>query len=60
MPVPKKKTSKTRTRTRRTHWKAKAPQIGICPQCSQPKLPYRACPSCGYYKGRPVISTSGA
>jgi len=56
MAVPKRKISKTRGRKRRTHWKASTPQIGVCPQCNSPKLPYHACPECGYYKGRPVIS----
>ncbi|NOZ07945.1 MAG: 50S ribosomal protein L32 [FCB group bacterium] len=60
MAVPKRKISKTRGRKRRTHWKASTPQIGVCPQCNSPKLPYHACPECGYYKGRPVISVKGA
>ena len=57
MALPKRKQSKARGRKRRTHWKCATPQLGICPQCTQPKLPYRVCPNCGYYKGRPVIST---
>ncbi|MDP6569927.1 MAG: 50S ribosomal protein L32 [Candidatus Marinimicrobia bacterium] len=56
MAVPKRKQSKARGRKRRTNWNLSKPQVGSCPQCSQPKLPYRACPSCGYYKGRPVIA----
>ncbi len=60
MAVPKKKISKTRGRKRRTHWKASAPQVGVCPQCNQPKQPHRACPECGYYKGRPVVIAKGA
>ncbi len=59
MAVPKRRQSKTRGRKRRTHWKLSEPQVGTCPQCSQPKQPHRACPDCGYYKGRPVISASG-
>ena len=27
----------------------------VCPQCKSPKLPHRACPKCGTYKGREVI-----
>ncbi|MBT4339828.1 MAG: 50S ribosomal protein L32 [Bacteroidetes bacterium] len=59
MAVPKRKISKQRGRKRRTHWKASTPQVSVCPQCNSPKLPYRACPSCGYYKDRPVISAKG-
>jgi len=55
MAVPKGKQSKARSRKRRTNWNCATPQVGVCAQCSQPKLPYRACPNCGYYKGRPVI-----
>ena len=57
MALPKRKQSKARGRKRRTNWKLATPQVGMCAQCNQPKLPYRACPNCGYYKGRPVISS---
>jgi large subunit ribosomal protein L32 len=60
MAVPKRKISKTRGRKRRTHWKYSVPQVGTCQQCNSPKLPYRACPECGYYKGRAVISSQEA
>ena len=56
MAVPKRKQSKARGRKRRTNWKCTTPQVGTCPQCMQPKIPYRACSNCGYYKGRPIIS----
>ncbi|HMA63480.1 MAG TPA: 50S ribosomal protein L32 [bacterium] len=56
MAVPKKKTSSTRKHKRRTHWKAKAPALSTCPQCGDKKMPHRACPHCGYYKGKQVIS----
>ena len=29
-----------------------------CAQCGATKMPHRACPSCGYYRGRPVVSSS--
>ena len=58
MALPKRRQSKARGRKRRTHWKAKAPQLSTCPQCHQAKLPHRVCPNCGYYRGRPVISSS--
>ena len=58
MALPKKRQSKTRGRKRRTHYKSKAISVTDCPQCGQSKMPHRACPNCGYYRGRPVISAS--
>ena len=58
MALPKKRQSKTRGRKRRTHYKSKATPVTDCPQCGQSKMPHRACPNCGYYRGRPVISAS--
>ena len=58
MALPKYRISKARGRKRRTHYKAAAVAVMACPQCDQTKMPHRACPNCGYYRGRPVISTS--
>ena len=58
MALPKRRQSKARSRKRRTHYKSKATSLAKCAQCKQSKLPHRACPNCGYYRGRPVISTS--
>ncbi|PIU67841.1 MAG: 50S ribosomal protein L32 [Armatimonadetes bacterium CG07_land_8_20_14_0_80_40_9] len=55
MGLPKRKTSKSNRDSRRTHWKIEAPTLSECPRCHIPKLPYYACPSCGFYKGRQVI-----
>jgi len=60
MPNPKRRHSKTRGRKRRTHYKATAPASAECPNCHTQKLPHRACPNCGYYKGRTVISPKTA
>ncbi|HEX9691168.1 MAG TPA: 50S ribosomal protein L32 [Gemmatimonadales bacterium] len=51
MAVPKRRTSKTRKRKRRTH--DKAPRIALqpCPRCGDPRRPHRVCPSCGFYGG---------
>ena len=58
MALPKKRQSRSRGRKRRTHYKSVDVTTRLCPQCSQPKMPHRACPSCGYYRGRPVVSAS--
>lgn len=46
--LPAKKTSKTRTRTRRSHQALKAVNLSVCKKCSSPKLPHAACTNCGY------------
>lgn len=58
MPVPKRKTSRTKRDTRRAQHQAEAPAKSVCPQCHQPKLPHRVCPECGYYNGKEVIETN--
>ena len=56
MAVPKRKTSKSRIRTRRHCRKAAVTATNKCPQCGAPHRPHRVCPSCGYYKGRQVVT----
>ncbi len=59
MAVPKKRQSNSRRNKRRAnHDKTTAPTVVDCPQCSEPKLPHRVCPNCGYYAGRQVIETA--
>jgi large subunit ribosomal protein L32 len=55
MPVPKKKLSKAKTRTRRSHDALTAPNLSPCPKCGEPKLSHRVCGSCGHYRGRQVF-----
>ena len=57
MPNPTKRHSKTRRNTRRAHDFLTPPSLSLCPQCNEPKLPHRVCPTCGTYKGREIIST---
>ena len=42
---------------RRTHLKKTAPNTVVCPKCSEPIMPHRACTKCGFYKGKEVIDT---
>lgn len=58
MPNPKRRHSKRRTSNRRAHDHLHALSLAECPNCHERKLPHRACPKCGYYKGREVIDTS--
>jgi len=52
MALPKRKTSKSRSAKRRTHYKIRKPGLSICPNCGELKLPHRICAACGFYKGR--------
>jgi large subunit ribosomal protein L32 len=57
MPLPKRKHSKARRDKRRSHLALKSVGLSTCPQCNEVKLPHRACPNCGVYKGRKAIET---
>jgi large subunit ribosomal protein L32 len=55
MAVPKRKMSRSNTRSRRAQWKATPVATVACPQCRQAKLPHALCAVCGTYNGRQVI-----
>lgn len=55
MPVPKRKQSRSNTRSRKAQWKLTPPGNSTCPQCHAPKMPHRVCGKCGYYAGREVV-----
>jgi large subunit ribosomal protein L32 len=56
MAVPKKKTSKSKTRSRRASaWVLKMPARSVCPQCNTAKTPHVVCSNCGWYKGRQAL-----
>ena len=55
MAHPKRKSSKTRTAKRRTHYKAIAPTLSTCSNCGASVLYHRVCNECGYYKGKLAI-----
>lgn len=54
MAVPKRKTSRSNTRHRRSAWKATPVQLVTCanPACRSKHLPHHACPECGQYGAR--------
>ena len=58
MAVPKRRMSRSNTRSRRSQWKAAAPTLVACANraCRAMKPPHTACPTCGTYSGRQVVS----
>ena len=53
MAVPKRRTTRSKRNMRRAnHDKVIAPQLIACKNCGEPSVPHRACPSCGFYKGK--------
>jgi len=58
MAVPKRKTSKSKKRLRRSSHNHPMPSIATCTSCGEPSQPHRVCPSCGQYAGRQVVSVT--
>ncbi len=56
MAVPFRRTSKTKKRMRRTHFKLSMPGMVMCKNCGQMMLSHRVCPSCGSYNGKQVVA----
>lgn len=60
MPVPKKKQSRSKRGSRRSHDSLSPVQSGTCPECGGLKLPHAVCPECGQYKEAQVIDVEEA
>lgn len=56
--VPARRVSKTRKNKRRSSYKKAAPTLVKCPNCGEMIAPHRACPACGFYKGKEVSKKS--
>ncbi len=56
MAVPKRKTSKSKSRMRKRSHKTSERATMACPECGAPSQPHRVCPSCGQYKGAQVLT----
>ncbi|MBV8661251.1 MAG: 50S ribosomal protein L32 [Candidatus Dependentiae bacterium] len=57
MAVPKRKHSKARSRSRRTHQVEHVTSITNCLNCNTPINTHQVCASCGFYKGVKVLAT---
>lgn len=55
MAVPKRKMSRSNTRSRRAQWKATPVATVACSQCRSAKLPHTVCKVCGTYDGRQIL-----
>ncbi len=58
MPVPKKRTSRSRRGNRRSHDALKIPAFSECSQCHEMTRPHQICPHCGYYKGKERVEVA--
>ena len=59
MAVPKRKTSKSRTASRKAqNMKRKITRAGVDAESGAPALPHRVCKATGKYKGRQVLTVS--
>jgi large subunit ribosomal protein L32 len=54
MAVPQRRTSKTRKRLRRTHFKLSVTGLVTCPNCGTMIKSHHVCPKCGFYDGKVV------
>lgn len=52
--VPARRISKTRKNKRRSSYKKDAPTLVKCSNCGEMITSHRACPKCGFYKGKEV------
>ncbi len=60
MPVPKKRTSKSKKGMRRSHHALSVPAFSECPECSEMKRPHMVCPECGHYKDKEILEIDDA
>ena len=59
MATPKRRISHSRTHNRKAKFLGAltAPAVTTCPNCGEAAQTYRACPSCGHYRGRQIVKS---
>jgi large subunit ribosomal protein L32 len=57
MPVPKRKRSRARRDKRFANKGMEVSSVGACNNCQSPIVPHIVCSSCGFFKGRKVLTT---
>ena len=58
MALQQNKMSRRKYRQRKAANRYKGLQTSPCPHCSAARLPHRVCGSCGYYKGKQILSVT--
>jgi large subunit ribosomal protein L32 len=58
MPTPKKRKTRSRRDMRRSHDFLVPPTTIKCANCSSLVKPHHVCASCGYYKGKEVVTAN--
>ncbi|NWF99017.1 MAG: 50S ribosomal protein L32 [Nitrospirae bacterium] len=56
MANPTHRHTRSRRDKRRANWKGQLPNLSLCPDCNELKLPFKACPHCGSYSGRKILT----
>lgn len=57
MPVPKRKLSRARIRSRQANKGIKPKAFTTCKNCQSTVSPHQVCETCGFYKGRKIFQT---
>jgi len=55
MAVPKRKTSRSVTKQRRSHLALAKPNLTPCGNCGELTPSHRVCPKCGEYDGKVIV-----
>ncbi|MDE0400891.1 MAG: 50S ribosomal protein L32 [Candidatus Poribacteria bacterium] len=58
MAHPKRKTSKSKKRMRRSHNALHDKATSVCSYCGETIISHRVCSECGHYNGRPVLKST--
>tara|TARA_B100001115_G_scaffold178439_1_gene167892 strand:- start:801 stop:1013 length:213 start_codon:yes stop_codon:yes gene_type:complete len=58
MAVPKRKTTPSRRKMRRSHDATSIPNAQECPNCGELRLGHHICPACGHYNKKEVLNKS--
>jgi large subunit ribosomal protein L32 len=56
MAVPKKKISRRRSKTRRTHYTVNVPGLSFDKSTGLYRPPHRICPTTGQYNGKKIVN----
>ncbi len=55
MANPTHRHTRSRRDKRRANWKGQYPNIINCPECNEPTISHRVCPSCGSYNKKKIL-----